>query len=64
MSKMSDNCFLYKEKLKDLNRSLEFEYKIGAGNRYNDLMYQAKYIETLQLRIENIQLLIEKHCNN
>lgn len=60
MSNNSEHkCDSYK-KLTELTRSLQYEYNIGPGNKYNDLVFQHKHIEIL--RIENINLLIEKHC--
>lgn len=61
---MSENCSIYKQKLKELNESLEFEYRIGIGNKYNDLALQHNYIQLLRIKIENMKLLIEKHCTN
>lgn len=64
MSSETTYCATYRENLESYKRSLEFEYKIGTGGRYNDLIIQMHTIEKLKLQIQNMSFLIEKHCSN
>lgn len=58
---MDENCSVYKLKLESLNKSLEFELKLSPKN---DSPFQHKQIEVIQLGVENMKLLVEKHCTH
>lgn len=58
---MFETCSIYKKKLEELNNKIELEMRLGPC-KYG-IIVQQKEIQLVRANIENMKLLIEKHCN-